>query len=132
MKSSASRLSGTVTFIRNCLALDQGQRTRAADQADSYIASLGGASRVLSTSMHIGEGGTDHNNHRAYRRAYVLLYKMLAHEHLFALGGLPQASITITGPNAVANLPTLVRLAAILRCQNTFTNYMMLQALQKR
>lgn len=131
MKSKDTRLSETVTFIRNCLALDAGQRTRAADQADSYIDSLGGQSAALSTSLHIGDSGPDLNQHRAYRRAYVLLYKAIAHGHQMALTGLPQGVITIAGPTAVANLPAVVRFAAILRCRETMANYMMLQDLQQ-
>lgn len=131
MKSSDTRLSDTVTFIRNCAALDAGQRTRAADQVDSHLDSIGGMSATLSTSLHIGDSGPDHNNHRAYRRAYVLLHKMMNHAHAFALAGLPPGNITIAGPTAAANLPALVRFAAILRCQKTSTNYMMLQALQQ-
>lgn len=129
MKSSNSRLTDTAAFIRNCVALDAGHRSRAADQADVYIASLGPGSNALSTALSIGDSGPDPANHRQYRRAYVFLHRLLAQNHLMAMEGLPNGNITISGANAVLHLPALVRLTAILRCQKTFSNYMMLQAL---
>lgn len=131
-KSKSTRLNETVAFVHSNASLDKAQRELAAAYLADYTTKNPAPAATLSEKLHIGENTSDPQNFRNSRRAYVMLYTLLAPTASDSLKGLTNgASIAISGITAKAGLPALVKLAAIAQEQATMKNTMSNAALNE-